>query len=246
MVTTATAKTKRPVSGSNAHSPAPNAPIPWVYYLLLHNPRLLQKNLGLLKERGHIQEIPTLWQVVQGISHMWRFTVANVDAIGTSQEAPVRDNPRAHLLKNQFIRFFALMAEGSINPLDRTGLALTPKRKMRLVLVTFHATGEMAQTVIYDLQLLDCYPGALKTLGQRLEKLLKQPDARDEWIKDMAVYEGYHEDLVPVVKRCLKGDFVVHVPTQREGDDYTVTSFVERCLGFPPTPAETLEKLLKN
>lgn len=246
MATQTASKGKRPVSGSNAPSPAQDEPIPWFYYLLLHDPRQLQKNLHLLKERGHIQEIPSLWQVVLGISHMWHFTVANVDAIGTSQEAPVRDNPRARLLKNQFIRFFALMAEGSINPLDRTGLALSPKRKMRHVLGTFHATGEMAQTVIYDLQLLDCYPGALKTLGQRLEKLLKQPDARDEWIKDMAVYQGYHEDLVPVVKRCLKGDFSVNVPTQREGDDYTVTSFVERCLGFPPTPQATLENLLKN
>lgn len=210
-----------------------------IYHLLLHNPKLLQKNLRLLKERGHIREIPTLWQVFQGMAQQWWYTVNNLETLGHDFENPIRDSIGAKLLQPHAMRFLPLMIEGAINPADRTGLALTPERKMRHILGTHHPP----ETVIYDLQLLDCYPGALDTLRAKLVAIIEGDDFKSRWLKDLVVYEGYHESILPTVDRAIAGDFSVSLPP-RPGDDFTVGSFAERCLACPPKPDGTIREAL--
>lgn len=213
--------------------------IPLIFRLFVHNPELMLKNLALLKEKGHIQEIPTLWQVIQGMAQQWSFTAANLEKLGHDQSHPVRDSAGARLLQPQLLRFIPLLIEGAINPWDRSGLALTPERKMRHILGTHHG----GETVMYDMQLLDCYPGALESLRDQLNEILENDTPRSRWLRDLVVYEGYHEALKRVVDRALAGDFTV--PEEAPpGDDYTVGSFVDRCLACPVTPEETLRRLI--
>ncbi len=226
---------------SSAQVDYDDPPVPPIFHVLLHNPELLQQHLRMLHEQGFTTGVPNLWQVYQH----WALSVARAfkrgKVPGMDPDAPVRDTPGAQLLQFPAIRFWGLLFEGAINPWDYTGLALTPQRKMKHVMGAYH----FDHTFIYDLEVIALYPGALEQLRDQCLEVLNRDTARTRWLRDLTVYEGYHENLLRCVERCLAGDF--SVPDDLKDDrSVKVSYFVEDALALPQTPEATLQAILSG
>ena len=74
-------------------------------------------------------------------------------------------------------------------PGDLSGLGSHPETLIRHVLGTHHE----GEQFIYDLQILSCYAGALEELHRRLKDIVEHDTKRSRWLRDLCVYEGYHE-----------------------------------------------------
>lgn len=213
--------------------------IPAFYKTVLFQPEVMLRTLNLLHEQGRITAMPTLWQLTMGMLDQWRSTAEEAETVGVEEREPVRDTWRAKLLEKQIFRFFGLMAEGAINPVDRTGLGITPDRKITHLLGAHHRDDGF----VYDLEILACYPGKLEELKEKTLHVLTQDDERSRWLKDLTVYEGYHHKLLKAVERAMEGNFGL----TEEGEvnpEATVEQFIQRCLKFDAKPPSWLAGLL--
>jgi hypothetical protein len=64
-------------------------------------------------------------------------------------------------------------------------------------------------------------------------------DPRAEWLRDLCVFEGYHELLLEHVERALRGELELPEP-DRSDPDITFAAYLGWCARQPATPAETL------
>ncbi|MBS2024622.1 MAG: hypothetical protein JST92_19645, partial [Deltaproteobacteria bacterium] len=87
----------------------------------------------------------------------------------------------------------------AIAPFDFTGLASPPERIVRHLLAAHH-DGEQA---LYDLELLALHPGALERLRARVDAVVRSDGPRARWLRELTVYEGYHEDLLALVDAVI-------------------------------------------
>lgn len=207
--------------------------VPLPYFLLLYNPKQIRRNLLRLSAEGYIDEVPNLWQVFMGVLYMWHRLAFRPETIGVATDEPVRPTWRARLLANKAVRLPFLLRERAITPLDFTGFGSAPDRIIAHLLGAYHP----GDNFIYDLQALSAHPGKLEELHERTLALLEGRDQRAEWLRDLAVYEGYHERLRAAVERGLRGDFSVGAEANA---DTTVPAFVAWCAAQPATPLEAL------
>jgi len=91
---------------------------------------------------------------------------------------------------------------------------------------------------VYDLQMLQAHPGALDDLRRRLDAVVSGADRRAGWLRDLCVYERYHEDLQAGLARYLAGEVEL---AEGDGDDPDVSflAYLRWCARQPPTPAAT-------
>lgn len=205
--------------------------VPLPYFLLLYNPKQIRRNLLRMSAEGHIDEVPNLWQVFMGVLYMWHRLAFRPETIGVATDEPVRGTWRARLLERKAFRLPFLLRERAITPLDFTGFGSTPDRIIAHLMGAYHP----GENFVYDLQALSAHPGKLEELHERTLSLLEGNDPRAEWLRDLTVYEGYHERLRAAVERGLRGDFSVAGQTSA---DTTVPAFVAWCAAQPSTPIE--------
>ncbi len=179
--------------------PARKQPLPWWAYALIR-PRRVQAHLEIIAARQG-QPAPTLWQMLLWTGHMWRRVLLDLDSVGSGGGASVRKTWRARWLRVKAIRALALIGERAIAPLDMSGLATDDDRVMRHLLAAHHDGMEFA----YDLEMLSLRPGALARLRVQVEAIVDGRHPRGEWLRDLCVYEGYHERLLAGVDLALSG-----------------------------------------
>ncbi len=218
--------------------PADAARVPALYRLLLYRPRQIRRSLIRLYRAGLIDQVPTLWQVTLGVLYMWHRILFRAETIGVGHE-PVRPTRRARLLEHKPLRLPFLLGERAITPLDFTGFASGPERIICHLLGAYHP----GDNFVYDLQTLSANPGALDELRQRVAAVVDSDDARSRWLRDLAVYDGYHERLLSAVDRALAGNFSVG---DEDNADTTVPAFVAWCAAQPATPAASLRVGVKR
>lgn len=215
--------------------PADAARVPAIYHLLLYKPRQIRRSLIRMRRAGLIEQVPTLWQVTLGVLYMWHRILFRAETIGVGDE-PVRPTRRARLLERKPLRLPFLLRERAITPLDFTGFASGPERIICHLLGAYHP----GDNFVYDLQALSANPGALDELRRRVAAVVDTDDARSQWLRDLTVYDGYHERLLAAVDRALAGDFSV---ADEANADTTVPAFVAWCTSQPPSPVASLRAL---
>ncbi len=92
----------------------------------------------------------------------------------------------------------------------------------------------------YDLEMLSLIPGELEALRREVESLLAADTPRSRWLRDLAVYDGYHERLRDAVVRAMAGDFGL-TAAERHDPDISFRGYLRWCARQPPTPGATLD-----
>jgi len=209
--------------------------VPWLSRLFLLRPAVVAGNLERVRRSGRVAHTPNLWQLTLGVLRMWHRIVFRSDSIGTCQELPVRNTWRARVLAWRPLRFPFLLLERAVAPWDLTGLLSSPERVQRHLLGAHHDGNQFG----YDLEILACYPGEIQRLLERVRAVVHRDTPRGRWLRDLTVYEGYHESLLAAVERAAAGDF--GLPECEQSDpDISFTAYLSWCAAQPATPAQTL------
>ncbi len=209
----------------------------WVLVPLLVSPGKIGEHLEVVRRSGRYDEVPNLWQLGLGVVRMWHRLLFRMDTVGTCGTEPVRRTWRARLLAPRALRLPFLLAEGAVVPLDLTGLRSGPETIIRHLLGAHHDGVQF----VYDLEILACYPGQLEVLERAVREVLAG-GPRADWLRDLTVYERYHEHLHAAVQRALAGE-LVDGPAA-DDPDLSFGAYLRWCARQPETPAATLEALL--
>ncbi len=205
---------------------------------LLLFPDTIEANLAAVARSGLVPRTPNPWQLTLGVARMWHRVLFRSETIGTCSADPVRASWRARLLERRPFRFPFLVAERAIAPLDFSGLASPPERVIRHLLGAHHDGNQF----VYDLALLSIHPGKLEELARRARAVVEGADPRGEWLRDLVVYEGYHERLLATTERALAGELRLS-PREERDPDIAFTGYLRWCAAQPETPEATWEAI---
>jgi hypothetical protein len=208
--------------------------LPWHAYLVLLRPRRVAEALDAVRRAGIVAQVPSLWQIELGVLRMWHRIVFRSETIGMTTTWPVRNDPWARLLEHRPIRFPFLLRAGSVRPWDLSGLTSTPEQLTRHLLGTHHDGSQF----VYDLEVLSVYPGALEALHERAREVVEHDTPRTRWLRNLCVYERYHETLLEVLERTLRAGHSLP-PDDSDNPDISFRAYLGWCARQPATPRET-------
>lgn len=212
----------------------------WTGALLLF-PRTIAENLERAERARVVERAPNLVQLSVGVIRMWFRLMTRPETIGTCREHRVRNTLRARLLSFRPFRFPFLVRERAIAPLDFSGLASSRERVLRHLLAAHHDENQFA----YDLQLLAIHPGALDELHERVRRVVTGEDPRAEWLRDLVVFENYHECLLAAVEHAVR-DGVRFAPHEVDDPDIAFSAYLAWCARQPSTWSEVLPSLVRG
>ncbi len=196
--------------------------------LLLRRPHLITANLEALHRDGRIPAVPTRFQVTAGVAYMVHRMLFRPETIGLAPEdVPVRSSWRARLLSHRAVRFPFLVRERAIHPLELTGLGTPPAALRHHALTAYHPRDH----VVYDLVILSAHPGELERLRDEAAAIVDGTHPRAAYLRDLCVYEGYHEGVLAAVERALRGDFMS--ADLELASDATLEGYVDWLLSQP-------------
>lgn len=205
----------------------------WQHVLLY--PERIERSLERVRASGIVPVTPNLWQIALGVARMWHRVVLRPETIGTSGVDPVRASWRARALHPRPLRFPFLLAERAVAPLDFSGLASSPERVIRHLLGAHHDGAQF----VYDLALLSLHPGRLDELVARTRAVVEGDDPRAEWLRDLVVFEGYHERLLTMAEQAAAGELALS-PELEADPDITLSGYLRWCARQPLTPEATV------
>lgn len=209
---------------------------PWLVRLLLGDPERVLAHLERIRARGIVDVAPNAWQLCLGVLRMWHRTLFRSETVGTSPGGTVRATWRARLLANRAVRLPCLLAERAVAPFDFTGLRSPPERVIRHLLGAHHDGNQF----VYDLELLAGH-GELAQLHRQVAALLSRGDSpRTRWLRDLTVFEGYHESLAAAVDRALAAGPAM-TAAEAMDPDLTLRGYLRWCARQPATLATTLD-----
>lgn len=207
---------------------------PWHAWLILLRPDVIASKLELVRKKGLVDEVPNVWQIELGVLSMLHRVLFRSETIGTCQADNVRASWRARLLENRALRAPFLIAEQAIYPFDFSGLLIGPDRLIRHLLAAHHDGLQFA----YDLTLLSLYPGALEKALDATRQVTRRDTARSRWLRDLVVYDGYHERLEASLVKAIEEGLEMP-PEQANNPDVAFGAYLRWCARQPKTPEET-------
>jgi hypothetical protein len=208
---------------------------------LLPGAARIEASLERVRATGLVPRAPTLFQIALGVVRMSHRLVFRPSTVGTCAHRRVRPSWRARLLRFRALRLPFLLAERAVAPLDLSGLASSPERVIRHLLGAHHDGVQFA----YDLELLALHPGRLEELRSAVAALLASDAPRARWLRDLAVFEGYHEALAAAVEAALRGESLL-APVQAANPDVSLRAYLDWCASQPETPRAALEALRRG
>jgi hypothetical protein len=219
-------------------------PLPLFAWLLLWNPGRIQDSLARVRDAGIVERVPNIWQIFLGVARMVHRLIFRTGTVGTCTAQPVRSTWRAKLLDYRAIRLPFLIVERVVAPLDLSGLVSSPDRIIRHLLGAHHDGVQF----VYDLQILALYPGKLEELRDAARAVVESDGPRARWLRDLTVFEGYHEGLLAAAERAIaEGAF-----TSREDGgvnvdpDISLLGYLRWCACQPASPGATLRALRRG
>lgn len=206
-------------------------------FLLLHlRPGAMRARLDRLEQAGMPR--PNLWQLWLGVLYMYHRMLFRSDTIGVDPEARIRSGWRARLWRWRPARAPVLAWKRAVNPLDHTGLASSDAHIIRHLVGAYHR----GDNFHYDLALLGASPGGLEALHARVLAIVEGRARDAELLRDLNVYEGYHERLLAAVEAWERGE----VELSHVNPDTTLPAFLAWCAAQPADPRATLEALWRG
>lgn len=211
------------------------APWTWLLRLALIDPARVHRKLEAFEAAGLVASAPNVWQLTLGVLRMWHRVLFRPETIGTCRQHRVRRTWRARLLAPRPIRFPFLLAERAVAPWDFSGLFSPSERIVRHLLGAHHDGVQF----VYDFELLAIDPEAIERVRNEAAAVVEGRHPRAAWLRDLVVYERYHENLLEVAEAALAGE--LELPSaQREDPDLSLTAYLRWCARQPPTPEDTL------
>lgn len=211
---------------------------PWYLWPLLVRPRRVLENLERVRAAGGPS--PGEWQLCLGVLRMWHRILFRSGTVGTSRAGRPRPTWRARALHHRALRLPFLLAEGAVVPLDLTGLASSPERLIRHLVGAYHDERQFA----FDLEILALH-GRLPDLERAARAVVERDTPRTRWLRDLAVFEGYHESLLAATRRALDGEPILSA-AEADDPDVSFTAALRWCARQPATPAATVAALLSR
>lgn len=206
----------------------------WHALLLLLRPAAVKAHLDDLEARGKVKVKPNVWQIELGVLRMWHRVFFRPETVGASSQAP-RDTWRARLLHRRSLRAVVLVAERAIAPFDHSGLAQPSWRMVRHLLAAHHDGGQS----VYDLEILAAEPAALAQVIAEAQAVVDGTHPRATWLRDLVVFEGYHENLLRLAQAVQAGALPL-MPEDIDNPDISFQAFLRWCAAQPSDPASTL------
>jgi hypothetical protein len=214
---------------------------PWHAWLVVFRPDLVSAGLEQIRRAGIVPKVPTLWQIQLGVLSMWHRVLFRSETIGTCAEGRVRSTLRARILHRRALRAPFLLRERAIAPWDFSGLVSSPERLIRHLLGAHHDN----EDYLYDISILACYPGRLEEALQRTKAVTTEATTHARWLKDLVVFEGYHERLERSLERVIEEG--VQLPYPESADpDVSFLAYLNWCAAQPSTPSESWSALRKG
>lgn len=206
--------------------------------VLLVDAEGVRAGLERVRAAAVIDDVPNEWQIALGVARMWHRMLFRFDTVGAGGGASARRTWRASMLHWRPLRFPFLVAEQAIAPLDFSGLLSSRERVIRHLLGAHHGGNEF----VYDFELLMVHEGALEELLPRARAVAFSNTERSRWLKDLCVFEGYHELLVDTLERALAdGRLPANEP---RSPDTSFFAYLAWCAQQPKTPEATLREAL--
>ncbi len=207
---------------------------PILSWPILFRPDRVAQSLRRVEAAGLVDPVPNVWQISLGVVRMWHRLAFRSETVGLSTSDPQRPGWRARVLAKRPIRFPFLLRERAIAPLDFSGMLSSPERVRRHLLGAHHD----AQQFVYDFQLLSCTPDELQRLRTEAVHLVENDEPRSRWLRDLVVFEGYHERLLAALDRFLDGNDGLS-DEERADPDISFVGYLRWCAAQPETPAAT-------
>jgi hypothetical protein len=207
---------------------------PWYVRLILVHPERVLANLARVSASARLSPAPTAWQLCLGVLRLWHRVAFRSETVGTCTAGRVRPSLRARLLAYRALRLPCLLRERAVTPLDFTGLASPPEQIIRHLLGAHHDHNQF----VYDLELLGHY-GKLEELHAEVRALIERDDARTRWLRDLTVFDGYHEQLLAAVERALAAGPAL-TDAEARNPDISLIAYLRWCASQPATPRDTL------
>lgn len=207
---------------------------PWYVRALLVEPDRVLTHLARMRARGVIDVDPTPWQLCLGVLRLWHRLAFRTGTVGTSPGGRVRPTWRARLLAWRALRLPFLLAERAVHPFDFTGLRSDPARLTSHLIGAHHDHNQF----VFDLELMAGHD-ALPALRARVAAICDGLDPRAAWLRDLTVFEGYHEALARAVDLALAGGPAMSAD-EADDPDLTLRGAMRWCARQPATPAATL------
>ena len=207
--------------------------IPWHARLVLLSPNTVAQGLARIASVFGAERCPNLWQVELGVMRMWWRLLFRSETVGTCSDHPPRANLRSRVLNWRVFRGPFLLWERAIAPWDMSGLLSSPERIVRHLLGAHHDRAQFG----YDFELLRMHPGWLDTLEARAAAVVTGADPRADWLRDLTVYEQYHENLLRSIRAFRKGD-PIYTPEEAADPDISFQAWLDWCSAQPATPAQ--------
>lgn len=208
---------------------------------LLIRPDVVEARLERLRRAGRAAEVPNTWQISLGVLRMLHRVLFRSHTVGMSRVSPVRPTLRARLLALRPLRAPLLLRERAIAPLDLSGLSSSPERVVSHLLGAHHDGNQFA----YDLQMIAADPGKIEETLSRARRIVERTDPRADYLRDLVVFEGYHEKLVAACERALREDFGLD-EVDLQNPDVSFDAYLKWCAHQPKTLEETLTLLRKG
>jgi hypothetical protein len=207
--------------------------LPLFSRLLLGDRPRIRERLEEIAASGLLETVPNEFQLSLAALRMAHRILFRSETVGTCTTHPVRATWRARILQWRPARFPFLVKERAIAPFDLTGLRSDEDRIFRHLLGAHHDGDQF----VYDLQMLAATPGALQRLRERVVEQLTHDTPRTRWLRDLVVFEGYHEALLAAVERAIEGDLKVSGPDDG-APDITFFASMRWCARQPRDLAE--------
>jgi hypothetical protein len=209
---------------------------PWLCHLTLIDPERVAERAERFERMGLVDRAPNAWQLTLGVLRMWHRVIFRSETIGMSADHPVRANWRARLLEHRPLRFPFLLAERAISPWDFSGLFSASERVQRHLLGAHHDGDQF----VYDFELLADRPEVIQRVREEAAAVVEGRHPRGDWLRDLVVYERYHENLLEAAEAALRGELTLPVE-QRDDPDMSFFGYLRWCAAQPLTPQATLE-----
>jgi hypothetical protein len=208
---------------------------PWITRAVLFAPERVRGRLDAIAAAGVVQRVPNTWQIALGVLRMWHRVLFRFDTIGTCRAHAVRNGWRARALVWRPLRFPFLLAERAVAPWDFSGLLSSPERVVCHLLAAHHDENQF----LYDLQMLAAEPGRLEALRDQVRAVCDDDGPRGRWLRDLTVYDGYHESLLSAVERAVDGALEAGT-AEDHNPDISFFAYLAWCARQPASLAETI------
>jgi hypothetical protein len=207
----------------------------------LLDPDRVAGRLARVESSGLVPRTPNLWQIALGVARMAHRLAFRTETVGTCREQAVRPTWRARALRWRALRLPFLLAERAVAPLDLSGLVSSRERILRHLLAAHHDGQQFA----YDLQMLSIDPGALDELVARARAVVSGEDPRAAWLRDLVVFEGYHESLLAAAEKARAGALSPPEPDASD-PDISFLAYLGWCSAQPATPRATWDAIRRR